>query len=156
MLARPASASSMTDWIAVVISAFALAASAISLGYSRKQAKTAERTCASEHNASWRPTLDIARVIESDLDERTGTYEQKWVLQAENIGRGTAFDLTATVDGVTRHTRDVKQWEKVWLSDEPVRRVELRWTTLDRVPQTWLDEMPPMPELPPGIDERDL
>ena len=146
----------MTDWVAIAISIVALIVSIGSIVYSRQQARTAERTRKSEHDAHWRLTWDATHVIGTGLNEFTGEYQEEWVLHAENIGRGTAFDLTATTNGRTRHGRDVKPGEKVWLTDEQAVRVDLQWTTLDRLPQTWRGDVPSMPTLPPGIDESDL
>ena len=137
----------MTDWVAIAISILALGGAIISLLY-RRQARTAERTRASEHDALWRLTWDATHVIGTGLNEWTAEYQEEWILNAENIGRGTAFDLTPTTDGETHKARDINPGQKVWLTDEQARRVELRWTTLDRLPQTWRGEVPPMPELP--------
>jgi len=147
---------SMTDWVAIAISLLAFGVSIFSLVYSRRQAQTAERTRVSEHDPSWRLGWDAMRVVDSDLGVN-GEYDMEWILRAENIGRGTAFDFSAQVDEHTLpHASDVGPGARIWLADAQAEHVVFRWMTRDRKKGTWRGVVPPAPELPPGVDENDL
>jgi len=117
-------------WISIVAVAIALGAA----WYTRQQAVTAERARALDHDAAFRVAWS-ADVVDAEFDKEAG----EWRLERdnphvliENIGRGTAFDLTISVAGVEYECFDAPpKWSRRIVEAEPGDRIELRWRSSD-------------------------
>ena len=131
-----------------------LVAVVIALGaawYTRQQAVTAERARALEHDAAFRVSWQ-ADIIDGYLDDETGDYSYEFDnphILVENIGKGTAFDLTIAVAGVEQRCFDATpKWSQRLREAEPGDRIVLRWRSSDGAPGRYVvKSMAARPEL---------
>jgi len=141
----------MSEWtpegIAIGISIVAALLALASAVYTRSQAKVSERTRALEHDASWR--IFWWKIAAGKPDRKTGTYPMGWGLFVQNIGRGDALDISATIDGeeqdLSGQHGDVKAGGRVRFGIVTGRKVELRWTERDGKQRRWKGRVPEQP-----------